>query len=340
MSTKRKTRSTKKVLYSNMSNKKLKTTPILPENKIIIDGKEMRDIILNLILKNRSTTISGRLNVERMTMKSTDGIDYTKKYFDCDGIYSQPDALLVYVKSETRLLAELKVIEHMSPDKVNIKWHCFEKKLDRSKTIRGEKIDILFNKKNILSLICCKDTEKDNVMQTYIHDYKFIETTARGSTVHKYFDMENSSNILESILSNYKKGYTTINMKTVCNFNLRYRLEANYNQCQQGMIPIHTKDSFEKITIVTTMKAIKIFHPTLYDNIVKDGVCPLSGEEFSQNENVPKVLTNTGRLYCYEPFIELIINNNTEDESDSDYSDTFIANRKPLSCPITRLPIL
>ena len=69
---------------------------------------------------------------------------------------------------------------------------------------------------------------------------------------------------------------------------------------------IENSDNKFEATICTTLEAIEKYHPDIYENRVKDNICPISNEPFSEMKGKMVILTNTDCVYEEEGFLNYI----------------------------------
>jgi len=247
--------------------------------------------IMNALLSNSSNVISGLCAMEIMSCESK----YDPEHHAFE--------IHVFTKDFKATRTQCKMFHHISQD-VSATWKddddiCIVK---------------IFLKDEHLCVYIRNFNEKDNFYASLADGYatSYAEMSKFGMRIKDQngaFSSMNQSNLFLYILYFYEKGYIPIVAPLVkSTMQKRIASYARVFSDGKGWTPIRMENSDNEFeaTIGTTLEAIEKFHPDIYENHVKDNICPISQKPFSEMEGKMVILTNTKCVYEKEGFLNYI----------------------------------
>lgn len=223
--------------------------------------------------------------------------------------------LTLYTKSLFALKQQCNVFNlfpHMTVTYEDDKFFFSESSLGFCEFIR---VTFRMNSKKLLVLKVYSEDKKKVMMQKFYNANCFwLNKLCQGiCNINGIYDIIESPNIIQHILDEYKNGYISV-MRPLTDFSLiKERLQSNWIMYQHGKTPIHSEifGTWGKITIGTTLAAIKELYPEFYKDRIEGGKCPLSQRDYSDMQNEFVILTNTGFVLDRKYGMQWLENNDT-----------------------------
>lgn len=278
--------------------KSKKSSIILKSFEMKIAVSEMAQSILDSLLSDTDHILSGRFPILSLLH---DPLHKDWLEFDHNEVYVYSNDLLATIR-------KCEFFNHVP--NISVKVDFFNLDYNKSSSVQIAKIRFEMQEKCILRVHCYDSDDKklDHQDKFYVWEFfHFNKCFNRMYNMGYIFNDVKSPNIMNSVLSEYRKGYASV-MPPITDFHsIKRRLKSNLFWYQNGVTPIHgLMKTYGEITIGTSFKAIREFHPELFKKRFEGGKCPISNIDYSEMEYELVVFTNTLQAYKYEWFIRLL----------------------------------
>ena len=274
-----------------MSVKRRKKEP----KQITLSFDDIRIKIINEVLRDPNNSITGHMAVDRI-MKF-----YDQNYLD-NVINNTLCTLHIFSEDAEKMKDHCSIFEIIPG--LSVKTESF--RFVGTNSTDGVWYEVTFTicGTEILHANIVKNSQKLEAHRDNLYTHDFVHVSKFSNELYNpgvMFDLPPSANLLNSVLSDYQKGYISVLPPPPSNpfYSIRDRLVSNKNWYNCGWVTIHgilKKETYGEITIGTTMEEIKKLDPELYDKRFKDGKCPITLIDYSELKGF-LVLTNT-KIIC------------------------------------------
>lgn len=268
--------------------------------------------IINQVLADPNNEIAGALAVNRIF--NVDNQNFNNARFQ--PLWFRTNMMILNIFSETLEKINFNIFEIIPGLSVKTE-KCLSESNNSTDPVDWYAVTFTICETVILHANIFRTSEKNDAHRYNLYAHEFIHATKFSNKLYNpgvMFDLPPSANVLNSVLSEYQKGYVSVAPPSSSNsfFSIRDRLKSNLIWYERGWVPIHgvLKDkTYGKFTIGTTMEEIKKLDPELYDKRFKDGKCPISLIEYSELKGI-LVLTNTLIICDFSAFGNYITSSN------------------------------